>query len=192
MFDAVEIEIERVISDSEVAEDPVHAKNTREWVLRLNPEADAALQIAALAHDIERSVKQRKVNRRIYNGYDEFKRAHAANSARILREILLGHGVAGEVIEKATELVRLHEFGGTPEADILKDADGISFFEVNLPLYFMRNTREETAFRMKWGFERLSDDAKLRVRAFSYGDSELQALYEGTIMEDSGSRGGTG
>jgi len=28
------------------------------WVLRLKPEADIALQIAALGHDIERSIKE--------------------------------------------------------------------------------------------------------------------------------------
>ena len=183
MLDAVETEIEGVISGSEVPEDPVHSENTREWVFRLKPDAGTALQIAALAHNLERSMEGRKVNRDSYAEYDQFKRAHAANSARVLREILVSHDVSVEVIEKATELVRLHEFGGTSEADILRDADGISFFEVNLPFYFARNTKEETAFRVKWGFKRLSEEAKRSVRKFGYENTELQNLFEATILK---------
>ena len=30
-------------------------------------------------------------------------------------------------------MIKLHEVGGTSEADLLKDADSISYFEVNAP-----------------------------------------------------------
>ena len=63
MFNQIEEAIEKIISKSQVPEDPVHSKNTREWVLKLKPEADMALQIAALAHDIERSMDERKIRR---------------------------------------------------------------------------------------------------------------------------------
>ncbi len=36
-------------------EDPRHAENTLDWLLKLKPDADEALQIAALGHDIERT-----------------------------------------------------------------------------------------------------------------------------------------
>ncbi len=52
--------IEKIIKNSLVTEDPIHSKNTLEWLLKLKPDADEALQIAALAHDIERAIEKRK------------------------------------------------------------------------------------------------------------------------------------
>ncbi len=178
MLKNIKIEIETVISKSQVPEDSIHSKNTREWVLKLKPEADMALQIAALGHDIERSVEERKIKRENFTDYDEFKKAHSQNSATILQEILLKYDVNQDFIDKVVNLVLLHEFGGKLEANILKYADSISFFDVNLPFYFQRNSERETAFRMKWGNKRLSKVAKSIVRNFSYDDVDLEALFQ--------------
>ena len=53
-------EILQIISKSSLPEDLPHAKNTVEWVLKLNPKASQAMQIAALAHDIDRADENRK------------------------------------------------------------------------------------------------------------------------------------
>jgi hypothetical protein len=58
--------------------------------------------------------------------------AHARNGAAILREILNKCGVAKSIADEACRLVTLHEVGGDPRSDLLKDADSISFFEVNI------------------------------------------------------------
>jgi hypothetical protein len=80
--------IRAVIANSKVPEDPRHAENTLEWLMRLEPEADEALQIAALSHDINRAVEDRKVHRFDYEGYDAFKAAHARKGVEILCEIM--------------------------------------------------------------------------------------------------------
>ncbi len=80
--------IAEVIAGSEVPEDPVHSRNTLEWLLRLDPKADPALRIAALGHDIERAVEAQKVRRGDFADYDDFKAAHARNSAAMLGGIL--------------------------------------------------------------------------------------------------------
>ena len=80
--------IAEVIAGSDVPEDPLHSRNTLEWLLRLDPRADPALRIAALGHDIERAVEARKVRRGDFADYDAFKAAHARNSAAMLRGIL--------------------------------------------------------------------------------------------------------
>jgi hypothetical protein len=82
-------------------------------------------------------------------------------------------------------LVLLHEFGGTPEADTLKYADSISFFDVNLQFYFQRNSERETTFRMKWGYKKLSKVAKSIVRNFTYDNGELEALFNKIVLQDS-------
>ena len=183
MFNQIEEAIEKIISKSQVPEDPVHSKNTREWVLKLKPEADMALQIAALAHDIERSMDERKIRRENYTDYNEFKKEHSKSSAKILREILFIHHISKAIIDKVTDLVMLHEFGGNPEADILKNADSISFFDVSLPFYFQRNSEKETIFRMMWGYKRLSNGAKSIVRNFSYDNTKLEKLFRKIVLE---------
>ena len=64
LMQAIEQEIEHILSHSRIPEDRLHAKNVKEWILRLKPDADWALQIAALAHDIERALPKEKVLRK--------------------------------------------------------------------------------------------------------------------------------
>ncbi len=46
--------IEEVIAGSTVPEDPDHSRNTLKWLQVLDANADTALRIAALGHDIDR------------------------------------------------------------------------------------------------------------------------------------------
>ncbi len=61
--DCAKQKIRAVIAGSRVPEDPRHADNTLEWLLRLEPDAGDALQLAALAHDIDRAIEETKVKR---------------------------------------------------------------------------------------------------------------------------------
>lgn len=183
-IERVKYEIEKVIALSEVPEDLIHSKNTKEWLLRLKPDADIALQIAALGHDIERSIKDRKVNRDDYADYNEFKKAHSLNSAKILQEILSKYNINEIIIDKITYLVKRHEFGGNPEVNILREADSISFFDVNLPFYFQRSSKEEIAFRIKWGYKRLSENSRAIVKCFRYDIAKLDLLFQNTFFNE--------
>jgi len=165
------LRISEVISGSTVPEDPRHATNTVEWLMRLDPNSDTALQIAALGHDIDRAVSARKVQRVDFDDYDDFKAAHARNSADILREILHECGVSDEALtQEVHHLVCAHEVGGGPRSDLLKDADSISYFDVNLPLYFAREGWDETLRRCTWGYLRLSGRARSIVAGLKFGE----------------------
>ncbi len=170
--------IRAFIRNSKVPEDPIHAENVLEWVMKLKPNASQALQIAALAHDIERADESRKIKRSEFEDYDQFKKAHALNSALILKEILCECRVNDQIIDEACRLVELHEVGGTEDADILKDADSISFFEVNVPFYLKREGYEETLRRCKWGYARLSPQMKEVCRTLSYSDPVLDDIIK--------------
>ena len=153
-------------------------------MLKLKPDADEALQIAALGHDIERVVQERKVRREDFPDYDRFKAAHANNSDEILKETMLGCGGADEtLIQEVYDLVCRHEVGGGRRCDLLKDADGISFFEVNLPFYYQRNGPEETKRRCRWGYRRLSEKAKKIAGNLTFENEQLNALLRITIEE---------
>jgi hypothetical protein len=166
-----------------VPEDPRHAENVLEWLLKLDPKAGHALQIAALAHDIDRAVEARKVRRSDYTDYDTFKTAHARNGAKILRAILDECGVAESTADEACRLVTLHEVGGDPRSDLLKDADSISFFETNMPLYYQRHGWEETKRRCIWGYRRLSARMKRIAQSMTYEQKVLTRLLKEAIRE---------
>ena len=174
-----------LITGSNLPEDPTHAENTLEWLLKLNPEADHALQLAALAHDIDRAIETQKVRRNDYDGYDAFKAAHARNGASILREIMEECGVDDSVTEEACRLVTLHEVGGDNRSDLIKDADSTSYFEVNMPLYYQREGWEETKRRCIWGYRRLSMPMKGIVENMTYKNVLLTRLLKEAVQEAS-------
>lgn len=180
--------IRAVIAGSSVPEDPRHAENTLEWLLKIDPEADHSLQVAALAHDIDRAVGDQKVRRADFNDYDAFKDAHARCGANIVRELLQECGIDPSVADEVCRLVALHETGGDPRSDLLKDADGISYFEVNMPLYYQREGWQETKRRCIWGYQRLSERMKEAAKKITYQDEELTRLLKEAIAEASGNR----
>ena len=178
-------QIRDLIATSKVPEDPGHAENTVQWLLKLQPDADEALQIAALGHDIDRAIEARKVQRSDYADYDSFKAAHALNSAVILKEIMEECRVPHATMAEVYRLVCLHEVGGDLRADHLKDADAISYFDVNLPLYYARTGREETLRRCVWGLQRLSAPMKTVVENMSYDNQALNTLLRQAVREAS-------
>ena len=176
--------IAEVIAQSTVPEDPRHSPNTRQWLLELDPNADDALQIAALGHDIDRAVAERKVQRAEFSDYDAFKAAHARNGAQILTELLEECGIDDAAfLGEVHRLVCCHEVGGDPRSELLVDADSLSYFDVNLPLYFARNSWEETQRRCVWGYRRLSERSLPLAINLSYPDPELQRLVEESLAE---------
>ncbi len=174
--------IGEVIAGSSVPEDPAHSLNTLEWLLKFEPDADEALQLAALGHDIDRAVEASKVLRADFADYDDFKTAHAKHSAEMLLEILQQCGVGDPALaEELYRLVCVHEVGGDARSDLLMDADSLSYFDVNLPLYRARNSRKETLRRCLWGYERLSPRARSIVAQLHQPSDDLEALMAQVI-----------
>jgi len=180
---AIENEIEEIISRSEVPEDYAHAKSVKEWVLKLRPDADWALLLAAFAHDIERALPQRKVVRSKFSSYNDFKNTHALNSAKIVQEILDKYPLSRKVKNKIISLIKNHELGQSKDSDlaILKDADSLSFFKLNLLAYAERNDESEIISRMIWGYKRLSKRARQIVKEFNYENERLHEFLQRII-----------
>ncbi len=183
--DCAKQKIRAVIAGSQVPEDPGHADNTLEWLLRLEPDAGEALQLAALAHDIDRAIEEIKVKRADFNDYDAFKAAHARHGAALLRPILIACDVAHDIVDEACRLVVVHEVGGDADSDLLKDADSISYFDVNLPLYFQREGWDETQRRSLWGYRRLTPRAQEIVKGIEYEEEDLISLMK-TVFDRAG------
>ena len=108
-----------------------------------------------------------------FDDFDAFKASHASNSAKILMEILTECGINRAISLEACSLVSLHETGGNANADLLMNVDSISYFDVNLPLYYQREGWDETKRRSVWGYQRLSARGKEIVKKLKYTDEIL-------------------
>ena len=97
-IDCAKLSIRAIISGSGVPEDPLHAENTLEWLLKLDPAADQALQIAALAHDIERAVEAQKVRREDFKDYNNYEGHYLHHSIKTRTEIQKIKYYAGDIM----------------------------------------------------------------------------------------------
>jgi hypothetical protein len=108
-----------------------HMERTLWWVDRLDPGASEALRIAAITHDCERAYPDRDAGWDSAVSWDdpEYGRWHQERCARIVAGWLRDKGAEVELVDEVERLVRVHEDGGWPEADLLQAADSLSFLE---------------------------------------------------------------
>ncbi len=145
---------------------PLHLVRTVDWILKLEPQADEALLIAGVTHDIERAFREDLVYQKMFSSENAFQdRAfldyHQQRSAKIIAEFLKTLNCPTPLCDKVYHLVAHHETGGDPETDLLKDADSLSFFQTNVDLFVTVKTRESSPEKVKskfdWMFARISD-----------------------------------
>jgi len=175
--------IRSIIASSSVPEDPFHAEDTLAWLQKLSAEIDLPLKIAAYGHDIERALPEgQRTSRKDYADYDAFKAAHARKSAAILHDIMVDCGIDKDVVAEVCRLVTLHEKGGDPRSDLLKEADSLSFFTVNLPFYYQRETLEEVVRRCSWGYRRLSPRGRDLLAKINFSDPLLKKIIDSCLV----------
>jgi len=138
-----------------------HLVRARDWALALEPDASEAVRLAALTHDIERHFPGGPpVDPTLAPDDENYLREHSERSARIVSEWLRERGADAALVDEVGELVRLHEVGGSGDADLVQAADSISFFEVNGELVLRwvhegRATPAQSRAKLDWTFERI-------------------------------------
>ena len=177
-FELLRKKIEEIIINSPLDFDLMHAKLVFKWVLKLKPDADEPLKIAALAHDIERGVtgiteKDLKDNSKL----EEFKREHAMRSAKIITEMMERHGYDKETVHKVRFLVEKHEEGGDEETNLLMEADSLAFFEYNIPFKLKRDGKEKIIKKIRFMYLRLSETGKKLVKEMKFKDDEIAKVF---------------
>jgi kynurenine formamidase len=111
-----------------------HLERTLDWVLELDPGASEAVRIAAVTHDIERAYPEGDWDSARDWDSPQYNRWHQDRCADIVAAGLRERG-ADEALTRAVEdLVRVHEDGGWPEADLVQAADSLSFLETMVAL----------------------------------------------------------
>jgi hypothetical protein len=111
--------------------DAEHLRRTRDWALELQPDAPLAVRLAALTHDMERHFEGGPTMDPASMEPDDlgYLQAHAERSSAIVAGWLREQGASPELVALVADLVRHHELGGSPAADLVQAADSLSFLE---------------------------------------------------------------
>jgi hypothetical protein len=180
-FDLLKNEILDILSNSPILNDRDHSQSALKWILILKPDADESLQIAALSHDIDRGVTGiTEKDCKDYSKIKEFKKEHAIRSANIIGDLMKKHRYNQPAIDKVKHLVESHEEGGDIEQDILMQADSLSYFELNIPMYLNRYGREQTIKKIQFMYKRLSEKSRQSIKQIKFAEDVKELVQEAT------------
>jgi malate synthase len=155
-----------------------HLLRTEHWLLQLQPGASEALRLAAVLHDIERAFPDTEA------GWDssrdagsaDYNRWHQDRCAEIAARWLGEHGASDALVEEVAALIRVHEDGGWPEADLLQAADSLSFLDTMVPLV-QRWPRAAAEAKLDHSVERINPAlTRARELAEPMREAGLQAV----------------
>ncbi len=152
---------------------PVHLLRTELWLLELMPEADEALRLAALLHDIDRAfppAEGEKLPKTDKYDDPEYLLWHCRRSARYAKNLLKELGAEESVRTEAARLIEAHETGGDPRADALMEADSISFVENNVGFFVREITPDIPSITAKteYMYRRIKSERALELAKPEY------------------------
>jgi hypothetical protein len=142
-----------------------HALDVWQWLLRLDPDASLALQLAALFHDVERLASEADARtEHLAADYQAFKDAHARAGAEMTAKVLGAAGVGESVLARVAELIAAHvRQSADAEVALLNDADALSFFSLNSPGYADYFGPEQTRKKVAYTWNRMRGGARLKL-----------------------------
>jgi len=130
--------VKKFIDDSFGKKKP-HFENTIYWLKKLKPDADEPMLIAAYAHDAARISFRPDSIPRFWKKHEwnepEYLKKHQEYSEKIIVNFLKKENYEENKIKRIAKMVRYHEVGGSPESDLIKDADSLSYLDVNVKLH---------------------------------------------------------
>jgi hypothetical protein len=103
-----------------------------DWVIRLDPDASAALRLAARAHHLRRWIVPRSSYPEGRAAYLRWRRDQKQRHAAELRELLETASVDQAVSERASAIVAKVGLGRDPEVQVFEDAVCLTFLETQL------------------------------------------------------------
>ncbi|HWF50220.1 MAG TPA: HD domain-containing protein [Solirubrobacteraceae bacterium] len=147
-----------------------HLLRTEDWAVAIDPAASERLRLAAVLHDIERAFPDPDAAWDSARDWDNpaYNRWHQDRCAQIAAAWLGDQGADEGLKQDVAELIRVHEEGGWPEADVLQAADALSFLDTMAWLVVGwvqsgRASRERAAAKMRDSLDRMAPD-QLRAR----------------------------
>jgi hypothetical protein len=143
----------------------LHLLKAEEWLLRINPAATEAMQLATVTHDMERAFPgpdSPKQDPGLGPADPVYNEAHSQRSARIVGDFLRQQQAPEPLISEVARLIEVHEFGGWPEANWVQATDSLSFLEVNIDYFLSRIdapeqgwTHQQVRAKFDWMYNRI-------------------------------------
>lgn len=168
-----------------------HFERTVYWTQQLNPEADEAILIAAYAHDIARAFRKTNSEQTFKNKELNDKgilEEHQKTGAKIITKFLEKEGYGKNKIKRISNMVLKHEIGGDEESALIKDADSVSYLEVNAPKHARKFPallgKNKTRRKIQWMFERISSNRAKQI-AKPFYEKAIRILDEPDLQETS-------
>ncbi|MBX3221468.1 MAG: DUF4202 family protein [Labilithrix sp.] len=130
-----------------------HALDTWQWMLRLDPDAGLAAQLAALFHDVERleSEPRERIEHRAPDS-QSLKDARVQRGVERAFALVEEAGVSREDATRARDIVFHERRAGDPDVLLLDDADALSFFSLSSAGYNdyfgVAQTRRKVAYTL--------------------------------------------
>lgn len=164
-----------------------HLQRTADWIKSLRPDADDALMISGLAHDVERALRDEETYKQIKNnehGFTDkdFLRMHQERGALLVADFLETEGADKELVTRVKKLISKHEEGGDEDQNLLKDADSLSFFENNIPVFLNKKigetSKEKVQNKFDWMYERITSEKAKEIAKPMYEEAirKLEAV----------------
>ena len=158
-----------------------HAQEVLKQLLILKPDAKDYLKIAALGHDIERSLTGETDSKlKSMRCYRNYKKLHSLRSAKIVSKILKKSGVSEKDREKINLIIREHETGGHKDSNLIREADALAFFTFDIDIYSKENPPDRTKEKIRFTYNRLSTKSKKSVFRKKYS-REIKRLLEDAL-----------
>lgn len=156
----------------------LHLLKTKEWLLKIYPDADEAMQIAAVAHDIDSAFAEYKFK----GGFkdEKYLKIHQDKSAEMMGVFLKKNGAGAILIKKVRHLIASHEVGGDKDQNIVKDVDSIGFFDRNISDFISRqsirgSSPESLREKIDWMYDRITSE-KIKEIARPMHDEAIKLL----------------
>lgn len=154
-----------------------HFQRTVDYLLILKPDADEAMQIAAYSHDVSRAFQKVSGEETLASKkeYDLYLIEHQRNSADIIKLFLEKNNYDKKDIERIYNMVSHHEVGGDFESDLIKDADSLSYFEVNVLRHIETFTpkigKDNMKMKIDFMYDRITNEKAKELAKPMYGNA---------------------
>jgi len=158
---------------------PDHLGRTLDWLLKLKPNADEAMQISAYAHDIARAFSSADFEAKPFDDR-EYLDIHQKTGAEIISKFLAENDYNEENIKRVHNMVVRHEDGGDTESNLIKDSDSLSYLEkpAHLKPYFIEDLgKDKVRYKLDYMYNRISSE-KAKKLAKPYYDEALEILAQ--------------
>lgn len=160
-----------------------HLLQSLVWLDRIAPGSREAVRLATLTHDMERAFPGPDQPHALDLNDFDYYRAHSERSARIVGAWLRENTSDAALVKDVEDLVRVHEFGGWPEANLVQAADSLSFLEVNIELFLNmvrsgKRPLSQVRIKFDWSYERIQvpEAKEIALPLLEAANAKLAAL----------------